>query len=187
MKRIVLLALLFVTMISHAQEIYTKITKYDKFDDVVSEKVIKTILTKTDSTFIIETKGKKPIVYRFIETPGLAFHIGRKDSLVNLVADVYGFQDNYELITEELYNEVIAEVREKQQKLAQNESIDSLLQTDSLFQKIYKLSLYCIILSKKTPTLTIRTISKYKYLYEYKTDLFWIRFKDGSRIIYTKD
>ena len=38
----------------------------------------------------------------------------------------------------------------------------------------------------KLPTITVRTISKYRFTYEYDTDLVWIRFEDGSRIIYSK-
>ena len=36
------------------------------------------------------------------------------------------------------------------------------------------------------PTIVFRTISKYKHFFEYDTDLVWIRFRDGSRIIYSK-
>ncbi len=37
------------------------------------------------------------------------------------------------------------------------------------------------------PTITVRTVSKYKLSYAYQTDLIWIKFEDGSRIIYEKD
>ncbi len=36
------------------------------------------------------------------------------------------------------------------------------------------------------PTIVFRTISKFKHFFEYATDLVWIRFRDGSRIIYSK-
>ena len=36
------------------------------------------------------------------------------------------------------------------------------------------------------PTIVFRTISKFKHFFEYDTDLVWIRFRDGSRIIYSK-
>lgn len=36
------------------------------------------------------------------------------------------------------------------------------------------------------PTITFRTVSYSQYSFEYETELAWIRFKDGSRVIYRK-
>jgi hypothetical protein len=36
----------------------------------------------------------------------------------------------------------------------------------------------------KTQTITFRTISKFGQFYEYDSDLFWIKYSDGSRVIY---
>lgn len=162
----------------NAQGIYTKVMKLDKFDDVVSEKIVKTLITKTDSTFIVETKGQKPIEYRYFDFPLFAIHNGGRDSLVNLVEDVYGFEDKYIAITEEARKKIHDE-REKTIKnipdsLELEERANMLMATDFLSTM------------DKLPTITVRTISKYRYIYEYDTDLFWIRFEDGSRLIYSK-
>lgn len=179
MKRIFLsFAMIIWVAICFAQGIYTKVTKYDKFDDVVSEKVIKTLITKTDTTFIVETKGQEPVEYRYIDNPFFSAHVGRRDSLVNIVADVYGYEDQYIAITEDVRNEVIAEVQKQIEDLPDSlvfEEKINMLAALKLMEKIDEL-----------PTITVRTISRYNFTYEYDTDLFWIKFKDGSRIIYTK-
>ena len=87
---------------------------YDKFDDVISSEEIKTLVTITDSTVIIEEKEKEIKRYlRFDEV----FTTGNKDNIVNLVADVYGYeytflcanQDNpfiatYRVVTQSKYD-----------------------------------------------------------------------------------
>lgn len=179
MKRIILsFILMFGATICFAQGIYTKVTKYDKFDDVVSESIIKTLITKTDSSFIVETKGQEPVEYRYVDTPLFSEHIGRRDSLANLVADVYGFEDHYMAITNETRNEVMEELEKYFE-----DTPDSLITEKRVNSKVA-----LILLSKieELPTITVRTISRYEHIYEYETDLFWIKFKDGSRIIYTK-
>ena len=65
---------------------------YDKFDDVISSEEIKTLVTITDSTVIIEEKEKEIKRYlRFDEV----FTTGNKDNIVNLVADVYGYENTF--------------------------------------------------------------------------------------------
>lgn len=47
MKKILLSSLFFlIAFVANAQGIYTKVKKYDKFDDVVWEKDVKTIIDK---------------------------------------------------------------------------------------------------------------------------------------------
>lgn len=38
----------------------------------------------------------------------------------------------------------------------------------------------------KLPIITIRVVSKTQYCFTYDTELFWIKFNDGSRLIYYK-
>lgn len=57
-KLIAVTIVLMCALTASAQGIYTSVHKYDKFDDIVWEKEIKTLITKTDSTIIIETKGR---------------------------------------------------------------------------------------------------------------------------------
>ena len=63
-------------------QIYTKIKHFDKFDDALKIENRKTLITKTDSTFIIEEKGKQPVVYYILNE---LRRQGSKDDVVNLV------------------------------------------------------------------------------------------------------
>lgn len=179
MKKVVLIS--FLTLLSltlNAQGIYSKMTKYDKFDDVVWTKNIKTLITKTDSTITFETKGSKPDTYRYLNAPFLASHIGSRDSLANLVADVWGYETEYIAITEdivkEVYEEVEKQIRDKSDTSVSEEEINMLMGI-SMLKRLDDL-----------PKITIRTVSKFEYYFDYKTEIIWIRFKDGSRIIYYK-
>ena len=179
MKKIVLILVnVMFTFVVNAQGIYTKVTKYDKFDDIEWTKEIKTLITKTDSTFVIETKGSKPETYRYSDSPLLAIHDGRRDSLSNIVADVWGYESQYVAITEKAIEDVRNAVAEQIKDLP-----DSLV-SETKIQILSGLELLKII--DKLPTITLRTISKYSFDFEYDTDLVWIKFEDGSRIIYSK-
>ncbi len=180
MKKVILF--LFVVMCvlcANAQGIYTKVTKYDKFDDVVWTRQVKTLITQTDTTFVIETKGEKPTEYRYLDTILFSSHEGRRDSIVNLVADVYGFQDKYVVFTQSDIDECVDKVMEELKDLP-----------DSL---VYKAKIKMLVVMEligrmdKLPQITIRYISKYSFSYEYDTDLIWIRFPAGTRLIYKKD
>ena len=179
MKKLIFsICFVLTSIVVNAQGIYTKVTKYDKFDDVEWEKTIKTLITKTDTTFVIETKGSKPKTYRYIDSPFFSAHEGSRDSLSNIVSDVWGYESQYTVITDETMEEVRSEVQEMIKDMP-----DSLVVND----KINILS-GIVMLRKidKLPKITVRTISKYRFTYEYDTDLVWIRFEDGSRIIYSK-
>ena len=76
-------------------QIFTKIIYYDKFDDVLKIENRKTLITKTDSTFVIEEKGKKPVVYYILY---VVDNQGSKDKVVNLVGDVYGYETRWCLL-----------------------------------------------------------------------------------------
>ena len=79
--------------------ILTKKTVLDKFDDVLLERDQKTIVTKTDSTFVIEEKGRKPVTYRILNYAEYNSK-GDKDNIVNLVDNVYGYQECWAVILE---------------------------------------------------------------------------------------
>lgn len=96
MKKILLSSLFFlIAFVANAQGIYTKVKKYDKFDDVVWEKDVKTIIDKGLSKITIETKGKKPVEYTYYDDSWFSLHNGRQDSLSNIVSDIYGYEDQY--------------------------------------------------------------------------------------------
>lgn len=178
MKKFITASLIaFWALAMSAQGIYTKVRKYDKFDDVVYEKTIKTLITKTDDKIIFETKGSKPVEYYYEEDSWFADHIGSRDSVVNLVNDVYGYEDRYSVFPKDTIDVVKKIVSEK----AEN-TPDSLL-TDDRIAEMCTWELFCRI--PNAPEVVFRTISKGSYLFIYETDYVWIKFKDGSRIIYS--
>jgi len=174
--------MLITSLVCSAQGIYTSIMKYDKFDDVVWKKDKKTLITKTDSTFIIETKGQTPEEYYYIDTYLLAYHTGSRDSIVNLVENVWGYEDQYKVFTKKEKDEFFQAALEEMKY-----SPDSLVLSDNysttLSMLIYRQMLKSI---DKLPTIIIRTISRYNFQFEYKNDYFWVEFPDKTRIIYTK-
>ncbi len=179
MKRTVwIFCFLVVAICINAQGIYTKVMKYDKFDDVVWSKNVKTLITQTDTTFVFETKGLKPETYFYVDAPLMAIHDGRRDSLANLVADIWGYESQYFAITNIIREEVRAETQKRISEMNDTESTDeeiNMLLAINLLKRIDEL-----------PVITTRTISKYRFTYEYDTDYVWIKFKDGSRIVYSK-
>lgn len=177
MKKILLSSLFFlIAFVANAQGIYTKVKKYDKFDDVVWEKDVKTIINKGLSKITIETKGTKPVEYIYYDT--ISLHDGRRDSLSNLIGDVYGYEEWYSIFPKTLWDKARDEALEECKELP-----DTLI-TESIIESFVKKTLLSKIVD--APTIVFRTISKYKYVFEYDTDLVWIRFRDGSRIIYSK-
>ena len=179
MKKVVILTLLaLLSMATNAQGIYTKVTKYDKFDDVEWEKNIKTLISKNDSTIVIETKGSKPEEYRYKDIFPFAEHDGNRNKLVNIVADVWGYESQYIVFSEKNIEDF---------KKDYEENLEA--EADSLSEDALKMKLGLMVMKqmKDLPTITFRTISRYQYSFEYKTDMVWIKFKDGSRIIYSKD
>jgi len=170
-KLIISILLCFVGMTVNAQ-LFTKIRYYDKFDDIVKEETHKTLITRTDSTFIIEEKGREPKVYYILNISTLGTE-GDSDNIVNLVNNVYGYQTTWCVIRNE----------EKEQYW-------------QYFRKVYESEERDFtLLSKYWLFLTNRVISKFKYSFEYDGEYFWIQNetpednrlgKDVNRIIYIK-
>ena len=92
--------LFIVPFAANAQSyILTKKTVLDKFDDVLLERDQKTIVSKTDSTFVIEEKGSHPVRYMIVKLLP-ANSMGDKENIVNLVDNVYGYQECWAVILE---------------------------------------------------------------------------------------
>lgn len=179
MKKILLSSLFFlIAFVANAQGIYTKVKKYDKFDDVVWEKDVKTIIDKGLSKITIETKGKKPVEYTYYEESWFSLHNGRQDSLSNIVSDIYGYEDQYYIFPKDTVDKATNDLLELYKDLP-----DSIV-TGEFIQAMVKGRMFPK--SFDAPTIVFRTISKYKHVFEYETDFVWIRFRDGSRIIYSK-
>lgn len=158
-----------------AQTIYSKITKVDKFDDVLWTKQQKTIITTQFSTVTVETKGQKPIEYDYVNESWGVKHIGSRDNIVNLVDDIYGYETTLYLFPKGTIEKTFAKVeKETPDSLATAEMLDA------------KFSLELMAMRDDMPTITFRKISWSQYNFEYKSELAWIIYKDGSRIIYNK-
>lgn len=174
-KLIAITFVLMCTLTVSAQTIYSSIDKYDKFDDIVWTKQIKTIISKSYSTIVVETKGQKPTEYEYLNEPLFVTQTGSREKLVNLVNDIYGYESSYCLFPkgtiEKTYETIKSEIPDS---LATDEMIDA------------KVKLKLMLLKDDMPTITFRSISSYPFRFEYKTELAWIRYKDGSRLIYRK-
>ena len=116
MKKILLCFLFsFVCIISNAQ-IYNTIKYLDKFDDVIKQENVKTLVTETDSTFIFETKGRKPKIYYILEIDEDSF-IGDADenNHERLVNNIFGYQESY-FVSDIPYNKFIILDEDEQKK-----------------------------------------------------------------------
>ena len=94
MKKTILSLVFALTCLVCNAQLYKSIVYYDKFDDIVKTEQRKTLVQKTDTTFVIEEKGKLPVVY-YILNPVAEGTKGTKEEPANLVANVYGYQETW--------------------------------------------------------------------------------------------
>ena len=117
--------------VANAQSyILTQKMVVDKFDDVISNREQKTIVTKTDSTFVIEEKGKEPVTYRILNYAEYNSK-GDKDNIVNLVDNVYGYQECWAVILESdvpEYNTEYTSLIFESDKEKRNKDIEKLIE-----------------------------------------------------------
>lgn len=97
MKKFLILILTALVTVAADAQIFTHKVVKDKFDDVVSECDIKTIITKNDTTFIIEEKGNEPVTFKTLNEIESK---GSKDNIVQLVGNVYGYEKTWEVVLE---------------------------------------------------------------------------------------
>ena len=86
MKKFLILFLTTLVFTVADAQIFTHKEIKDKFDDVVSEREIKTLIEKNDTAIIIEEKGNEPVTYitpYYLEMPS----VGSKDNIVQLVGN----------------------------------------------------------------------------------------------------
>lgn len=95
MKRVFIIFALLLSMVLKADaQIYAHKRVMDKFDDILLIKEIKTRIVQTDSTFIIEEKGNVPTEYVILE-PCYPNSMGSASNVVNLIGNVYGYQESW--------------------------------------------------------------------------------------------
>lgn len=201
--KFVFFILLVMSFVTNAQ-IYTKISYLDKFDDVLKEEKKKTRISQTDTTFVIEVKGQKPLIlYIFGELDS----VGTKYKPVDLTGTgVYGYEKRYlvfrydfkDKITEYCYLRDMAKFFKELYIELGNKTDDTLFckQYDSL-QSDYgkKYNNYLDSISNYMFVVVERTITT-KYMAEYLSCMFWMEdinekgllgTNNVYRIIYKKD
>ena len=155
MKRAVFL-LLSLFCLSASAQIFNQKLVLDKFDDVISSQKIKTLIQKHEKSFVIEEKGKKPVTYVVlfdVEEPSW----GNKDNIVNLVNDVYGYQEGWVTVLERDMEKYMVEINKLR------------LVEDSESQK----KMLAEIINKYSYSIFHRVVTK-KYTHDFVTQLYWI-------------
>ena len=97
MKKFLILILTTLVFAVADAQIFTQKEIRDKFDDVVSKREIKTLITKNDTAIIIEEKGKKSVTYLILSE---IESMGSKDNIVQLVGNIYGYDKTWEVVLE---------------------------------------------------------------------------------------
>ena len=138
-------------------QIYNQIKYFDKFDDELKVEQRKSLITKTDSTIIVEEKGKQPVVYHIINVVESATQ-GSKDNVVNLVDDVYGYETTWCVVPQQLYAKFYAALLKWVE--------------DSSDENMQNLSSFWLFAVHRTVTT--------QYTGSYITDFFWL--KDESNL-----
>lgn len=173
MKKILFTIVLAFTGIVCNAQLFKSIKYYDKFDDEVKLEQRKTLINKTDSsTFVIEEKGKLPVEY-YIINPVKDGTRGSKDEPVNLVANVYGYEETWCVVRSDMLNDYLVAQRNYYE--------------DSSKANMEKVMHFWLFLVHRTITT--------QYTGTYLDELFWVQDelsdgklgKDVNRIIYQKD
>lgn len=150
MKKIISTIVFCLSVLTANAQLFTSIKYFDKFDDVLKTETCKTLITRTDSTFIIEEKGKKPKVY-YIVSDAQSLYMGDKDNIVNLANNVYGYQSGWWII--------------------KNEDKDRFFED---FKKVAEGKCEAEYLEKYLLSLVHRVISRYQFSFYYDGEYLWI-------------
>lgn len=171
MKKFLILILTTLVFAVADAQIFTQKTIRNKFDDVVSKREIKTLITKNDTAIIIEEKGKKSVTFKILNE--LEF-TGSKDNIVQLVGNVYGYEECWCVILEKDVKDYFLDI-----SALSNEEDDS--KRDDLISKL--IEKYCNFITHRVVT------DKYglRFLFEH----YWIEKPsfngNNERTIYSKD
>lgn len=172
MNKFLIIIILTLACISCNAQIYTHIIHVDKFDDIVKSEEHKTLITMSDTTIVVEEKGKEPVKY-YILLQGEDLTMGSKENPVNLASDVYGYQIGWFVVR--------SDMRAK--------CLDALgdYMNDKSEANMNRLAQIMLGIVHRTITT--------KYSGEYLHEVFWIEEisekgmlgKDVKRIIYSKE
>lgn len=161
MKKIFSLITLVLFSTSLFGQVYTHRTKRDKFDEVLAHEEIRTLIVQTDSTFVIETKGFKPHTY-YILNKVEAGSNGSKDNIVNLVNNVWGYEESWCVIREkdaEAYSKL-------------------LYRHYNGWDVVDEMQKYWIFITRR--------VIVTQYIHNYEAEYLWLLDREGNRIIYSK-
>ena len=171
MKKFLILILTTLVFAVADAQIFTQKTIRDKFDDVVSKREIKTLITKNDTAIIIEEKGKKSVTFKILNE--LEFN-GSKDNIVQLVGNVYGYEEHWCVILEKDIKDYFLDY------IAMLNETDDSKRHDLISKLIEKYSYY----------ITHRVVTD-KYGTELDCEFYWIQKAsfngNNERTIYSKD
>lgn len=168
MKRIILLFLMGIALCANAQ-IFTHKRVLDKFDDVITDIDQKTLIEKTDSTFIVEEKGKEPVTF-VIESFAQYNSMGDKDNIVNLVDNVYGYQECWCVILASEYEEYF---KVYLSCIAEADETKRMKDIEKMVDK------YCYYITRRVVTT--------QYTHQYLSEHVWVQKGDkNGRTIYSK-
>ena len=164
-KFLILILTTLVFAVADAQIFTYKMIK-DKFDDIVLEREIKTFVIKNDTAFIIEEKGNKPVTFKILNE--LEFK-GSKDNIVQLVGNVYGYEENWCVILEKDIKDYFLDY------FAMLNEAD-VSKRHSLISKL--IEKYCNYITHRVVT--------DKYGLQFRSEHYWIQNGNNERIIYSK-
>ena len=171
MKKFLILILTTLVFAVADAQIFTQKTIRDKFDDVVSKREIKTLITKNDTAIIIEEKGKKSVTFKILNVVGFN---GSKDNIVQLVGNVYGYEECWYVILEKDVKDYFLGI-----SALSNEEDDS--KRDDLISKL--IEKYCNFITHRVVT--------DKYGLQFLSEYYWIQKAsfngNNERTIYSKD
>ena len=171
MKKFLILILTTLVFAVADAQIFTQKQIRDKFDDVVSKREIKTLITKNDTAIIIEEKGKKSVTFKILNEIGFN---GNKDNIVQLVGNVYGYEECWCVILEKDVKDYFLDI-----SALSNEEDDS--KRHDLISKL--IEKYCNYITHRVVT--------DKYGLQFLSEYYWIQKAsfngNNERTIYSKD
>ena len=171
MKKFLILILTTLVFAVADAQIFTQKQIRDKFDDVVSKREIKTLITKNDTAIIIEEKGKKSVTFKILNEIGFN---GNKDNIVQLVGNVYGYEECWCVILEKDVKDYFLDI-----SALSNEEDDS--KRDDLISKL--IEKYYNYITHRVVTTKYGTVLLGEYYWIVKASFNG----DNERTIYSKD
>ena len=167
MRNLLIFSMLIAALSCNAQ-IFNHKKVLDKFDDAIYNGAQKTLIEKNDTAFIIEEKGRKPITYIIVNRAEYAC-AGDKDNIVNLVQDVYGYEECWSVVLENEYADY------------SNDRLEYMFEPDD--EK--RMAMISKVVDKYTHFITHRVVTT-QYTHQFLNEYYWVQKGDkNGRTIYS--